>query len=153
MRYNYAALALLIALSGCSAESVNSSGDDVSGLTGLYEGGEGARRNQLCLIERDGGTRFGLVIWAREGSNSCTGRGRATREGERLSLAMQGDDTCVIEARIEGGRVALPATLPAGCAYYCGPGVEMTGVRLDQAGDGANDARRAVDLVGDPLCG
>jgi hypothetical protein len=29
----------------------------------------------------------------------------------------------------------------------------MTGARFDKAGDGAEDARRAVDLVGDPLCG
>jgi hypothetical protein len=153
MRHHTAALALLIALSGCGLEGGNSSGDSASGLTGLYEGGEGSRRNQLCLIDRDGATRFGLVVWAGAGNNSCTGKGRATRDGERLSLAMQGDETCMIEARIEAGQVTLPATLPQGCAYYCGAEVEMTGARFDKAGDGADDARRAVDLVGDPLCG
>ena len=150
---NRAALALLVALSGCSGEDGNSGSNEAGSLTGLYESEAGAPRNQVCLIERDGGTRFGLIVWAGAGNNSCTGKGRATRQGERLSLAMQGDETCTIEARIEGDAITLPADLPAGCAYYCGPGVEMAGTRFDRNGDGAEDAGRAVDLVGDPLCG
>ena len=147
-----AALALLIALSGCSGSPENASGD-VSDLPGLYESGVGPRRNQLCLVERDGATRFGLIAWARQGDNSCTGKGRATRDGERLSLAMQGDESCRIEARIEGGRVTLPTSLPQGCAYYCGPGAQMTGARFERSRGSTEDAARAVDLVGDPLCG
>lgn len=154
MRHRAAALVLLIALSGCGREDGNSSGNSASGLVGLYEGGEGSRRNQLCLIDRDGATRFGLIVWAGEGNESCTGKGRATRQGDKLSLAMQGDEACTIEARIEGGSVVvLPAGLAPGCAYYCGPGVGMTGARFDRAGDRPDDARRAVDLVGDLLCG
>ena len=147
-----AALALLIALSGCSGSPDNASGG-ANDLVGLYEGGAGTRRNQLCLVERDGATRFGLIAWARQGDNSCTGKGRAARDGERLSLAMQGDENCVIEARIDGLTVTLPATLPQGCAYYCGPEARMAGARFDKAGEGGEAARRAVDLVGDPLCG
>ena len=150
---NRAALALLLALAGCGEKPGNSSSNDSAALTGLYEGGQGTRRNQLCLIDRDGATRFGFIVWAGQGNHSCTGKGRATREGERLSLAMQGDETCVIGARIGGGRITLPDSLPAGCAYYCGPGVEMAGTRFDRSSGTAEDARRAVDLVGDPLCG
>lgn len=151
MRNHAAALALLVALSGCG-DGGDPSGDAATGLAGLYEGGEGPRRNQLCVAERDGAARFGLILWAGQGNNSCTGKGRATRQGERLSLAMQGDESCVIEARIRGSRITLPGTLPPSCSYYCGPGVEMAGARFDQAGDSDGDARRAVDLVGDPLC-
>ena len=151
MRCQATALALLVALSGCGGTAGNASGED-SDLTGLYEGGQGPRRNQLCLAERDGATRFGLVAWGSAGDNNCTGKGRATREGERLTLAMQGDERCIIEARIEGVSVALPATLPQGCAYYCGPDAQMAGGRFDKAGEGDDAARRAVDLVGDPLC-
>lgn len=122
-------------------------------LTGLYEGGEGPRRNQMCMIERDGTARFGLVVWAREGNNSCSGEGQATREGDRLSLAMRGDETCVIPARIEGTRVILPDSLPQGCAYYCASGAQMTGAAFDKTGGTEQDAMRAVDLVDDPLCG
>ena len=153
MRHRAATLVLLIVLSGCGLEDGNSSGNSAGGLVGLYQGGEGSRRNQLCLIDRDGATRFGFIVWASEGNNSCTGKGRATREGNKLSLALQGDEACTIEARIEGGRVVLPAGLAPGCAYYCGPGVGRTGARFDRAGDRPDDARRAFDLVGDPLCG
>lgn len=142
------AFVLLIALSGCRERDTG--GDGATGLVGLYEGGQGQRRNHMCLIERDGATRFGLVTWAGEGNTSCTGRGRATREGDRLALALQGDDSCIVEARIEGSRITLPASLPPGCAYYCGPEARMAGSTFDKTGD---DAGRAVDLVGDPLCG
>ena len=152
MRHQATALALLIALPGCGGDADNARGD-MSTLSGLYEGGAGPRRNQLCLAERDGATRFGLVAWAGHVDTNCTGKGRAVREGARLSLAMQGDESCIVEARIEGGSVTLPATLPQGCAYYCAPGAEMAGVRLDRSGEGDEAARRAADLVGDPLCG
>src|SRR5688500_7034903 len=142
------AFVLLVALSGCGGRDT---GDDgASGLAGLYEGGQGPRRNQMCLIERDGATRFGLVTWAGEGNTSCTARGRATREGDRLALALQVDDACIVEARIEGNRITLPASLPPGCAYYCGPEARMAGSSFDRTGE---DPRRAVDLVGDPLWG
>ena len=147
-----AAPVLLIGLAACGGGGGNVS-EAKGGLTGLYEGGDGPRRNQLCLVDRGGATRFGVIVWADAGNNSCTGRGRATRDGEGLRLAMQGDETCVIEARIEGDAVILPAGLPEGCAYYCGPGVEVAANRFDRSGNSAEDAQRAVDLVGDPLCG
>ena len=152
MRCQTAALALLVALSGCGGTTGNPSGEE-SDLTGLYEGGQGRRRNQLCLAERDGATRFGLVAWGPAGDSNCTGKGRATLERERLTLAMQGDERCIVEARIEGGTITLPATLPQGCAYYCGPSADLAGSRFDRSGEGDDAARRATDLVGDPLCG
>jgi hypothetical protein len=121
-------------------------------LTGLYEGGTTPQRNQMCIIDRAGGdAQFGLVVWGPE-QRSCSGIGQARREGNVLRLAMTGDETCVIEARIEGTRVTLPAELPQGCAYYCGEGARMTAASFDKIGGTAEDAARAVDLVGDPLC-
>jgi hypothetical protein len=121
------------------------------GLTGLYEGPAGGRRNQLCLIERDGRASFGLIAWG-QGDRNCTGWGRAERSGETLRLSMDGDPACVIEARIDGGAITLPDRLPEGCAYYCGPGAALAGVRFDRSGGTEADAGRAVDLVGDRLC-
>lgn len=160
MRHGSILLALL-ALAACRGEGDSVGNGAAPGgtpaqtatLTGLYEGGEGPRRNQMCMIERDGTTRFGLVVWAREGNTSCSGEGRATRDGDRLSLAMRGDETCVIPARIEGTRVTLPDSLPQGCAYYCAAGAQMTGTAFDKTGGAEADAMRAVDLVDDPLCG
>jgi hypothetical protein len=118
------------------------------GLTGLYEGGAGAQKNQLCLVEKGRETEFGLIVW---GGNlhSCSGAGVAVRSGERLSLRMTGDETCTIEATLKDGKVTLPATLPTGCAYYCGARASLAGATFERSGD---DVKKATDIAGDPLC-
>lgn len=121
-------------------------------LTGFYEGGQADRRDQMCIVEGRGGSqRFGLVVW---GSNmhSCAGSGTATRQGDVLQLEMEGDSTCRIEARIAGNTVRLPDTLPSGCSYYCGANARLAGAELAQTGTGRDDAMKAQDLVGEPLC-
>jgi hypothetical protein len=155
------AFLLVLALAGCrgaeEGSDTNAARTDgsvqTSSLTGLYEGGEGPRRNQLCIVSREGRrTAFGLVTWS-GGDTNCSGSGLAAREGDRLRLTMEGDESCAIDARIEGTRVTLPGSVPEGCAYYCGPGAQLTGAAFDKVGGSEQDARRAVDLVGDPLCG
>jgi hypothetical protein len=123
-----------------------------AGLTGLYEGGAGRTKNQLCIIDRASGeARFGLVVWG-GAMHSCSGSGSATRSGGSLRLAMAGDSTCTIQARIEGGSVTLPASLPPGCSYYCGARARMAGTIFRRTGNRVADAMKAKDLVGDPLC-
>jgi hypothetical protein len=122
-------------------------------LTGLYESGPADRRNQMCVTERPAGeARFGLVVRG-AGSEGCSGAGTAVRQGDALRLTMSGDEACTIEARIEGSRVAFPAALPPGCAYYCSRGARFAGATFDKTGGTAEDAMRAQDLVGDRLCG
>jgi len=120
-------------------------------LAGLYEGGSGAQKNQMCIVEKGGEAQFGLLVW---GGNlhSCSGAGRAVRKGERLTLTMTGDETCTIEATLKDGAVALPATLPLGCAYYCGARASLAGARFSRTGSSEADAGKAKDIAGDPLC-
>lgn len=125
---------------------------EIGSLVGLYEGGEVSRTNQLCMVEGEGGeTRFGLVVW---GANlhSCSGSGTAVREGDRIRLQMAGDESCAIEARISGGSIVLPESVPDGCAYYCGADARLTAASFKKVGSGAQEAAKAKDLVGDPLC-
>jgi hypothetical protein len=120
-------------------------------LTGLYEGGAGAQKNQLCMVEKGRDAQFGLLVW---GGNlhSCSGAGRAVREGERLTLTMAGDETCTIAATMKDGTVTLPATVPTGCAYYCAARASLAGARFTRAGSSAADVKKARDIAGDPLC-
>jgi hypothetical protein len=121
-------------------------------LTGLYEGGEGDQTNQLCIIDQgSGNARFGIVVW---GANlhSCSGTGSAVRENGVLRLTMTGDETCTIEASMEGGNVTLPDAVPEGCSYYCGARARLAGVTFQRTGATAEDAMKAADLVGEPLC-
>ena len=126
-------------------------GGRLTSLTGLYEGGEVQPPNQMCIIEKGGEARFGLVVW---GSNqhSCSGSGTVARSGNILSLRMAGDEACTIDAMISGKTVTLPTAIPDGCAYYCGERARMAGAVLTQQGDTETDAGKAKDLVGDPLC-
>ena len=120
-------------------------------LTGLYETPAGAAGSQMCILDRGTGqARFGLVL--RDGP-SCGGAGVAVRTGDTLSLEMAGDEPCTIVAAIRDRRVAFPDSLPAGCAYYCAPGASLAGLGLAKVGGTAEDAMRARDPVGDPLCG
>ena len=121
-------------------------------LTGLYEGGSGEQRDQMCILDRGtGNARFGLVTWGANQS-SCSGEGVAVRSGDTLRLTMEGDETCVLEAQIDGGNVQFPAQAGPGCSYYCGAGATLAGLTLEKTGGTAEDAMRATDLVGDPLC-
>ncbi len=65
---------------------------------------------------------------------------------------MAGDVDCAIDAEMEGTRVTFPATVPDGCSYYCSPAATLAGKAFEKTGDTAEDALRASDLVGNPLC-
>ena len=119
-------------------------------LTGLYETGT-TPPSQLCITGQGRAARFGLVI-RRNGRPGCSGAGTATRDGTTLRLTMSGDSACVIDARLEGGRLTFPAGTPPGCSYYCAPGIVMGGTPFEKTGGTEADARRARDSVGDPLC-
>lgn len=121
-------------------------------LTGLYEGGAAARKNQLCIIESGGEAQFGFVVWS-EGLKSCLGAGKAMRSGNRITLNMAGDESCTIEARMDGDRLTLPKAIPQGCGYYCAAGASLSGAAFSKAGSSREDALKAKDIVGDPLCG
>ena len=122
-------------------------------LTGLYEArAQGAKRSRMCMIsEEPSSAAFGLVVETPGGS--CGGAGEAVRTGNRLRLTMAGEGECAIEALLEGTQVTFPDSLPEGCAYYCGSGATLAGERFEKTGGTVEEAMRATDLAGDPLCG
>jgi hypothetical protein len=120
-------------------------------LAGLYEGGSGAQKNQMCIVEKSGDAQFGLLVWGGN-MHSCSGAGRAARKGDRLILTMTGDETCTIDASLKDGVVTLPASLPLGCAYYCGARANLGGASFTKSGSSAADSKKAKDIAGDPLC-
>lgn len=139
------------AAAGTNAVSGSTAPAQTATLTGLYESGTGEGRSQMCIVERSGRPRFGLVVRT-SASDICSGNGIAVRNGATLRLAMEGDEACTFDARIEGTRVTFPAATPAGCAYYCSRGGRIAGTNLDKTGGAEADALRAEDLVGDRLC-
>jgi len=156
-------LAAFLLAAGCGQGSVPSNGAgenrvvtaptpvQTATLTGLYESA-GPAPSQLCITGQGRAARFGLVT-RRNGRPGCSGAGTATRSGTILRLAMDGESGCTIEARLEGGRLTFPASLPRGCSYYCAPEAEAGAIIFTKTGGTSADARRARDIVGDPLCG
>ena len=155
-------LMALVLVAGCGAGSDQGNGSadkaraggavQTSTLTGLYEGGASLRPHQMCVIDKGAGNAsFGLVVWG-DNMHSCSGAGEAVREGGTLRLTMTGDESCAIEAKIDGANVTLPQTLPEGCSYYCGARARMGGTSFAKKGGTAEDAMKAKDLVGEPLC-
>lgn len=121
-------------------------------LTGLYEARVGGmERGRMCMVAAaSGAASFALVTETPGGS--CAGAGEAARSGETLRLTMAGDQACVIDARIAGTTVTFPAKVAPGCAYYCGAGASLAGGTFEKTGGSEEDAMRATDLAGDPLC-
>jgi hypothetical protein len=117
-----------------------------------------ANSDRLCLrgvAEGPDEVRFALVTLGdalERGRAACSGLGRAKRTRDALTLTMAGDGDCTFTARIADERIRFPEQVPEGCSYYCSEEASLAGqaFALSEAGDDA--ARRAVDLVGDPLC-
>ena len=158
---NRAILLLLPLLVGCGTGDGNQATMQDSAervqtaeLTGLYvarDGGE--QRARMCMISDASGAASFAIVTEAPGSGSCGGAGEAAREANLLRLTMGGDEQCVIEAAIAGTQVTFPSNVAEGCAYYCGAGATLAGTALEKTGGTEDDALRAMDPAGDPLCG
>jgi hypothetical protein len=153
----------LFLVAGCGSDApADPEGERDAGFTGLYEssaqagaaGGQ-AGGDRLCLVGAQDDARVAFVTLggALEGGRAaCSGLGTARREGDALVLTLAGDGDCSFSAAMENGRIAFPAEVPEGCAYYCSEEASLAGRQFALAEAGRAAARRARDLVGDPLC-
>ena len=128
----------LLMLAACSQQPADSPIP-----AGTYAG-EG--RDRLCIAGEADSLRAGLIAYG-PGDANCSAAGRLEQAGAAWALVPRGEGECRIPLEIDGNvvRVGQP---PAACAYYCGPGANMTGKTYNRADMGA----KASDLAGDPLC-
>jgi hypothetical protein len=139
-------------VTGSAPAAASVPGASPTDLTGLYERKSGETVNQLCMVAKGPDkARFGLVVW---GANlhSCSGAGEAVRRGDWLVLTMSGDSACRLEARLSDGTVTLASPVPEGCSYYCGARARLDGAAFTRVGATKDEALKAKDLAGDPLC-
>ncbi|QPQ55392.1 hypothetical protein IC614_01920 [Allosphingosinicella flava] len=122
-------------------------------LTGLWEAGTERAKSQMCIIEdAKVGASFAVVLRG-QGERSCSGGGTLRRDGATVHIVMAGESDCAFDAAVAGMDIVFPRSVPAGCAYYCTAGTSFSGARLSLVAPSIEDARRARDLVGEPLCG
>lgn len=104
----------------------------------------GAGRDRLCLDEGRG--RIGFITYG-QGDMNCSVRGAVVRSGDRLSIAPDGDESCRVDATVDGERLAL-GPVSTSCGYYCGAGASFAGKAFTRSSPGSP----AEDFAGDPLC-
>jgi len=143
-------------LAGCGGSGADSGGGAGSGAaaSGLYAQTEGEHRGQFCMVEREGRAgSFGFITWGR-GDANCSGSGAVRREGDRLTLLLDGDESCAFEAQFEDSIVRVTRSLSAECArYYCAGGATLDNARFFRSEEGSAAAAKARDVAGVPLCG
>ncbi|MBY8820985.1 hypothetical protein [Sphingomonas colocasiae] len=167
-----AILALSLLLAGCSAQAPADNGaaggasdletaaiaagaipdPRTAPIEGLYERSGDGGPDRVCLL-RDGGESYRIGIDVMFGDETeCLARGNAVRNGERVSITLAGKGECRIEARFDGREIALPGSVPDGCAAYCTRRGSLAGFALGQSSASRADAASVVARDGALLC-
>ena len=121
-----------------------------------YEGGA----DSLCLVpdkeERRDHYRFGVETLI-GGDEYCRGTGTAKLAGDKLILRFDGrrgldSAACLIVARYEGDRIAMPGALDISCALQCSRGGSLAAVSFPRIDGDVAAARQMRDGKKDLLC-
>lgn len=127
---------------------------DVSKISpiGLYRHRHEAGRDSLCILpgEQEGSMRFGLEAMFGE-NTECHGHGTLRRTGDKLILNFA-RSACLIVARFEGDRIALPGALDVECSRLCSNRGTLEGVAFPRVSANASVAADARSEKGKPLC-
>ena len=120
-------------------------------VEGLYEHVGEAATDKLCLI--GAGDRYKVGISVHLGRNvACHAQGSAERDGEALTITLNGKGDCRFAAAFDGEEVRIPGTIPQGCSSYCTGDNSISGVALGKSSGERADALAARDGEGNPLC-
>lgn len=169
------ALAPLLLLAGCNAESrapdaVSTDQSSGAGLeraaietgviadatrtspVGLYRRTHEGGQDTLCVApDERGGLRFGTqVSFGADGG--CRGEGSARRAGDKLILRFRRGGRCIVVARYDGDRVALPGVVDSHCADICAGRGSLEGVSFPRISSEAAAALRVRDAKDEELC-
>ena len=105
--------------------------------------------DRLCLAPDGAGTyRVGALV-SYEGGQGCAASGTATRNGDRLEVALA---DCRFAARFEGDRVSFPAELPSACDAACTGRATLAALAVERLSDSPAEAAALRDGKGRALC-
>ena len=127
---------------------------DVSRLSpvGLYQRRHEAGRDLLCVAP-DAAAEFHFGAEAIFGvEQGCRGQGTARLAGDKLILRFAGRPRCIIVARYDGDRLAMPGVVDTACARLCDGRGSFAGVSFPRIDGEASAALRARKRDGDRLC-
>lgn len=118
---------------------------------GLYRRRHEAGLDSLCIVPGAGkDLRFGLDATFGEHIR-CSGHGTARPSGDKLILNFA-RSACLVVARYDGDRVALPGSLDVDCESLCSERGSLEGVAFPRVSREAAVAGAARDSENAPLC-
>ncbi|WP_033925950.1 hypothetical protein [Sphingomonas sp. 35-24ZXX] len=127
-------------------------------LAGSFADTGGTGSDAFCARgNREQGYKVGVLVTF-GGSTQCEGTGRAELTGERarISLSRTGRGKaitgCSFDAYFDGSALALPGSVPAGCAAACGDRASLAGASFALVEQGNAAARNAPGRAIDQLC-
>ncbi len=147
------------AVEGNTDDSVGRALDKAAVDTGIIPGeskiafeGSFERRSDLgtdrfCAVADGDEYRIGLLT-VYGADSQCEARGKATRDGENVTISLDGKEECRFIAHFDGIELALPGVLPDGCADYCSDRASMSGTSFYfvEQGKTAAAAQRGREL-------
>ena len=169
-----AALMLALSLAGCGGGSRGAAPDNAASApasaleqaairagviadaahispVGLYRRRHEAGLDSLCIVPGAGkDLRFGLDATFGEHIR-CSGHGTARPSGDKLILNFA-RSACLVVARYDGDRVALPGSLDVDCESLCSERGSLEGVAFPRVSREAAVAGAARDSENAPLC-
>ena len=147
------------AVEGNADDSVGRALDKAAVDTGIIPGeskiafeGSFERRSDLgtdrfCAVAEGNDYRIGLLT-VYGADSQCEARGRATRDGEDVTITLDGKEECRFIAHFDGIELAFPGVLSEGCADYCSDRASMSGTSFYfvEQGQSAAAAQRGRKL-------
>ncbi len=147
------------AVAGNTDDSVGQALDKAAVDTGLIPGeskiafeGSFERRSDLgadrfCAVADGDDYRVGLLT-VYGADSQCEARGSASRNGEKVTITLNGKDECRFIAHFDGIELTLPGVLPDGCASYCSDRASISGTSFYfvEQGSAAASAQRGRKL-------
>ena len=145
---------LPLLLTACSEPAEKAVVPAIAGdsVAGLYErAGVPDKPSRICIAGEGADLRFGLNS-SYEGPESCTAKGRVRRAGSAVRLLIDGEPACSLSATVTATGLTLNRPEGPECSYYCGGNTGLDEGEFAKVGSTQADTKKAVDLVGDPLC-
>ncbi|HEX7784056.1 MAG TPA: hypothetical protein VF509_14720 [Sphingobium sp.] len=121
-------------------------------VPGLYQRRHEAGRDTLCITPGNG-VRYDFGLEAMFGPEEyCRGEGTARRVGDKLILHFSGRSQCLIVARYDGDRVAIPGVVDMKCAELCNDRASLEGVVFPRLPSGPRGPEDVRDRDGSKIC-
>ncbi len=121
-------------------------------LSGRYETRSELGTDKFCAVGESGSQHKVGILAVFGPESKCEAQGTAQVKGEKISLSLNGADSCRFDAEFDGISIRFPGNLPDGCASYCTARASFAGTSYFMVEHGNENARKALGRDIEKLC-